>query len=105
VRQGEISAEDLEAAKQYWLGRHQRSAQTVAGTMAGYTGRYYFDGVVNDYEAIPERIKAVTVENICHSADRMFSDKIGGLGVLGGASRSRELAEQLNEQVQALWKS
>jgi hypothetical protein len=35
----------------------------------------------------------------------MFSDKIGGLGVLGGASRSRELAEQLNEQVQALWKS
>jgi predicted Zn-dependent peptidase len=105
VRQGEISAEDLEAAKQYWLGRHQRSAQTVAGTMAGYTGRYYFDGVVNDYEAIPERIKAVTVENICHSADRMFSDKIGGLGVLGGASRSKELANQLNKQVEILWKN
>jgi predicted Zn-dependent peptidase len=105
VRSGEISDEDLESAKQYWLGRHQRSAQTVAGTMAGYTGRYYFDEVVNDYEAIPERIRAVTIKEICKSANRMFEDKIGGLGVLGGGSRSRELADQLNEQILSLWKS
>lgn len=103
VRAGEISAEDLEAAKQYWLGRHQRSAQTVAGTMAGYTGRYYFDEVVNDYEAIPERIRDVSAKRICESAERMFSDKIGGLGVLGGGGRSRELADQLNQQVRPLW--
>lgn len=105
VKAGDITAEDLEAAKQYWLGRHQRSAQTVAGTMAGYTGRYYFDEIVNDYEAIPERIRAVTAGRIKKAAGRMFSDGIGGLGVLGGASRSRELADQLNEQVQGLWKS
>ncbi|MBX4190608.1 insulinase family protein [Candidatus Saccharibacteria bacterium] len=103
VRAGDISAEDLESAKQYWLGRHQRSAQTVAGTMAGYTGRYYFDEVVNDYDAIPERIRAVSAERIKHASERMFSDKIGGLGVLGGASRSKELANQLCEQVQPLW--
>jgi predicted Zn-dependent peptidase len=105
VRQGDISAEDLEAAKQYWLGRHQRSAQTVAGTMAGYTGRYYFDEVVNDYDAIPERIRAVTAEGICAAANRMFEDKIGGLGILGGASRSKELANELCQQVQILWNS
>jgi predicted Zn-dependent peptidase len=105
IKQGDITAEDLEAAKQYWLGRHQRSAQTVAGTMAGYTGRYYFDEVVNDYEAIPERIRSVTTQKIKRASRRMFSDKIGGLGVLGGASRSRELADQLNDQVQTLWNS
>jgi predicted Zn-dependent peptidase len=105
VKQGDISSEDLEAAKQYWLGRHQRSAQTVAGTMAGYTGRYYFDGIVNDYESIPERIKAVTAKRIQKASQRMFSDGIGGLGVLGGGVRSRELANQLNDQVQSLWKS
>jgi predicted Zn-dependent peptidase len=105
IKHGDISAEDLEAAKQYWLGRHQRSAQTVAGTMAGYTGRYYFDEAVNDYEAIPERIRAVTTKRIQQASRRMFSDKIGGLGVLGGASRSRELADQLNEQVKVLWTS
>ncbi|HET9722198.1 MAG TPA: insulinase family protein [Candidatus Saccharimonadales bacterium] len=103
VKQGDIGSEDLEAAKQYWLGRHQRSAQTVAGTMAGYTGRYYFDEVVNDYEAIPERIRAVSSECIGQVSQRMFTDKIGGLGVLGGASRSRTLAEALNQQIQPLW--
>ncbi|MBX4201433.1 insulinase family protein [Candidatus Saccharibacteria bacterium] len=105
VMHGEISPEDLEAAKQYWLGRHQRSGQTVAGTMAGYTGRYYFDDIVNDYEAIPERIKAVSAKRIQAASQRMFSDKIGGLGVLGGGSRSRELADKLNEQVRPLWNS
>ncbi|MGH7157008.1 MAG: M16 family metallopeptidase [Candidatus Saccharimonadales bacterium] len=105
VRAGDITKEDLEAAKQYWLGRHQRSAQTVAGTMAGYTGRYYFDEIVNDYDAIPERIKAVTAKRIQKTSQRMFSDKIGGLGVLGGGSRSRELTDMLNEQIQPLWNS
>jgi predicted Zn-dependent peptidase len=104
VGAGDISPEDLEAAKQYWLGRHQRSAQTVAGTMAGYTGRYYFDEIVNDYEGIPERIRAVTAKRIQKAALRMFSDKIGGLGVLGGGGRSKELANQLNDQVQILWR-
>jgi len=105
VRQGDISKEDLEAAKQYWMGRHQRSAQTVAGTMAGYTGRYYFDEVVNDYDAIPERIRGVTAQRIQSASERMFADKVGGLGVLGGGARSRELSDQLCEQVQILWNS
>lgn len=103
VREGQISKEDLEAAKQYWLGRHQRSAQTVAGTMAGYTGRYYFDGVINEYDAIPERIKSVSRETIVEATQSMFADHIGGLSVLGGGGRSRELADRLNQQVLPLW--
>lgn len=103
VREGDISNEDLDAAKQYWLGRHQRSAQTVGGTMSGYTGRYYFDGVLNDYNAIPERIKAVSKDRIVEATNQMFADHIGGLSVLGGGSRSRELTEKLNEMVQTLW--
>lgn len=105
IREGDISADDLEAAKQYWLGRHQRSAQTVAGTMAGYTGRYYFDDIVNDYDAIPERIRSVTAKRIQTASNRMFSEKIGGLGVLGGGGRSHDLANELCDQVQVLWKS
>lgn len=103
VKQGEISDEDLDAAKQYWLGRHQRSAQTVGGTMAGYTGRFYFDGVVNDYNAIPERIMKVNKETIVRVANEMFADHVGGLSVLGGGGRSRELTDKLNEMVKPLW--
>ncbi|MEX2007113.1 MAG: insulinase family protein [Candidatus Saccharimonadales bacterium] len=103
VRSGDISLADLKSAKAYWLGRHQRSAQTVAGTMAGYSSRYYFDGTVNDYEAVPERINAVSSEKIMSATERMFSDRIGGLGILGGGSRSRELAKTLNQQIRPLW--
>jgi len=103
IQAGKISKEDLESAKMYWLGRHQRSAQTVGGTMAGYTGRYYFDEVINDYDAIPERIKAVTIERIVEISRAMFAENVGGLAILGGGSRSRELANRLNEMVQPLW--
>lgn len=102
VRAGDISTEDLEATKQYLLGRYQRSGQTVGGIMAGYSGRYYFDEVIDDYEAIPERIRAITKNRIVEAANRMFSDKIGGLGMLGDA-KSRALVDKLNETIQPLW--
>jgi predicted Zn-dependent peptidase len=104
VAGGEISDEDLESAKMYWLGRHQRGAQTVGGTMAGYTGRYYFDEIVNDYDSIPERIKSVTKDRIVENTRAMFSDQVGGLAVLGGGSRSKELANRLYDIIQPLWR-
>jgi predicted Zn-dependent peptidase len=103
IRAGDINQDDLDSAKMYWLGRHQRGAQTVAGTMAGYTGRYYFDEAINNYDAIPERIKAVSRDRIVEVSQQMFSGNIGGLAVLGGGGRSRELANQLNDLVQPLW--
>lgn len=102
IRAGDISAEDLEAAKQYLLGRYQRSGQTVGGIMAGYSGRYYFDEIIDDYDAIPERIRSITKDTIVTAAERMFSDKIGGLGALGDA-KSRQLLDKLNDTIQPLW--
>jgi predicted Zn-dependent peptidase len=103
VQAGDITQDDLNAAQMYWLGRHQRGAQTVGGTMSGYTGRYYFDEVVNNYDAIPDRIRGVTRERIVEASQAMFSDKLGGLAVLGGGGRSKDLANRLYEQVQPLW--
>ena len=42
VLDGDISEAEIEATKQYALGRFQRSAQTVGGTASGYAGRYFF---------------------------------------------------------------
>ncbi len=102
VRQGDFTAEELDASKQYLLGRYQRSAQTVGGTAAGYSNAYYFDEEIEDYYAIPARIKAVTKNRIIEAAERMFTDKIGGVGILGSASR--EAVEYLNNQVGELWR-
>jgi predicted Zn-dependent peptidase len=102
VRAGDISGEDLDAAKQFLLGRYQRSGQTVSGIVAGYSGRYYFDEIIDEYDAVPDRIKAVSRDRIVRASERMFSDGLGGLGALGDA-KSRKLIEPLDQITQSLW--
>ncbi len=98
---GDISEEDIEATKQYALGRFQRSAQTVGGTASGYSSRYFFDDVIEDYDRIPERIKAVSKDDIVGIARQFFTDKLWGFGVLGACGE--EFAEQLRQRLAPLW--
>ena len=98
---GELAEADIAAAQAYAIGRYQRSAQTVAATAGGYTGRYFFDEYVDDYYKIPERIKAVNKQSIVDVTRAMFADGIGGLGLYGKCTP--ELAEQLNKQISVLW--
>jgi predicted Zn-dependent peptidase len=99
---GELAEADIVAAQAYSIGRFQRSAQTVASTAQGYTGRYFFDEYIDDYYKIPERIKSVTKPAIVDVTRAMFADGVGGLGVYG--KTSPELAGQLNDQLSPLWK-
>lgn len=101
ILDGDIAEEDIEAAKQYMLGRYQRSGQTVSGTAAGYTNRYYFEDEIDDYYAYPERIKAVTKTRIIKTAELMFQDKTWALGFLGSAGKP--LADELHDQISVLW--
>lgn len=103
IFRGEIAEADIAAAQAYAIGRYQRSAQTVASTAAGYTGRYFFDEYIDDYYAIPERLQAVTKQAIVDSTRAMFADGIGGLGVYGQCEPG--LSESLNEQIKVLWES
>ncbi len=101
VQYGQLSNEEIEATKQYALGRFQRSAQTVGGTAAGYAGRYFFDEVIDDYYRVPERINAVTKESIILVANAMFTEKVWGLGVLGNCGEA--FVGQLQDQLATLW--
>lgn len=98
---GDIAAEDIEAAKAYSLGRFQRSAQTVGGTAGGYSGRYFFDEVIEDYYQVPKRIKAVTKDAIVAIARDMFASNLSGIGVLSNCDR--EFVDELYRQVMPLW--
>jgi predicted Zn-dependent peptidase len=101
VFNGNLSKEDLESAQQYALGRFQRGAQTVGGTSSGYSGRYFFDEVVEDYYLVPQRIKAITRDSVVAVVRDMFADGTWGVGALGNAGE--EFAIKLQEQVKPLW--
>jgi predicted Zn-dependent peptidase len=101
VRGGDINDDELKATKQYALGRFQRSAQTVGGTAAGYAGRYFFDGIIDDYYRIPARIEAITRDRIIAVANAMFAEKIWGLGVLGNCGP--DFAADLQKHLSPLW--
>ena len=64
VFDAKVNDADVASAKQYALGRYQRSGQTVGGTASGYSGRYFFDEVIEDYYDVPRRIDGVTKEGI-----------------------------------------
>jgi predicted Zn-dependent peptidase len=102
ILKGKLSDNDLKAAKKYALGRFQRSGQTVGGTMAGYTSRYFFDGVIDDYYKIPERIKAVSKQSVIDITKELFSGDIWGIGGLGSTGDDFMLA--LQEKISPLWK-
>lgn len=102
VFSAKLKEEDVTAAKQYALGRYQRSGQTVSGTADGYSHRYFFDGEIDDYYKMPERIRAVSRNRIVDIVHDLFSEDIWGLGVLG---RSNEkFVEALRDQLKILWK-
>ena len=98
---GELAADDVTAAKQYALGRFQRSAQTVGGITSGYSYRYFFDEVIEDYYQVPDRIKEINKDIITDVSRAMFKERIWGLGVLGGVGE--QFAIDLREQLKPLW--
>jgi predicted Zn-dependent peptidase len=99
---GKLDEDDITAAKQYALGRYQRSGQTVGGVAAGYTYRYFFDEHIDDYYKVPERIRAISKPRIIEISRDMFSEKLWGLGTLGNAGE--KFTEKLHEQLAPLWK-
>jgi predicted Zn-dependent peptidase len=101
VFKGKISPDDIESAKQYALGRYQRSGQTVGGTASGYSWRYFFDGEIDDYYKVPERIAAITKQGIVDVSKSLFVDNIWGIGVLGNAGAA--FSRKLQDQAAVLW--
>lgn len=98
---GDLAREDIESAQQYSLGRFQRGAQTVGGTANGYSGRYFFDEIIDDYYMVPKRIKAITRESIVEVARELFKEDLWGFGSLGNCGE--DYAHDLQQHIEKLW--
>lgn len=96
-----VTPSELNAAKMYIRGKHERSAQTATGTLAEYSGSYYFDDTIEYESLFTERVEAVTPEAI----KKVMNDVTGSvwtLGVLGAVSEPE--AQELYAIVQPLFK-
>lgn len=101
VLDGKITEAEIDAAKSYALGRHQMGAQTVAQISNFYTNRYFADGVVKEYERVPEFIKNTTRELMIDTARDFFDHNISVLA--GVSSGERDDIVELNDKLTTLF--
>jgi predicted Zn-dependent peptidase len=101
VMDGKITEEELDAAKSYALGRHQMGAQTVSQISNFYSGRYFGDGFMKDYEKVPDAIRRITLERMLATAREFL---VHNTWVLAGVSSGeKEDIVMLNDKLESLF--
>jgi predicted Zn-dependent peptidase len=101
VKDGDIDEHDIEDAKSYALGRHQMGIQTTEQLNYWLAGRYFFDGIIEDFAEQPARIEAVNRERIVATAREFFTRDCWALGLYGNTEKA--VADRLNEKLAKLF--
>ncbi|MCL2451779.1 insulinase family protein [Candidatus Saccharibacteria bacterium] len=101
VQEGDLSEAEIEAAKQYALGRHQMGIQTVGQLNNWLAVRYFFDGRIEDFAAQPTRIKKISKNRIVDTARQFFAAGAWGIGLYGNTEKA--VAEMLHEKLGELF--
>lgn len=103
VVEGGITEKELVAAKSYALGRYQMGAQTVSQISNFYSGRYFGDGFVKDYEGIPNAIRSITLERMLATAREFVAHNAWVLAGVGSCERHdlTELGHKLHKVYEA----
>lgn len=101
VLDGKISQSEIDAAKSFALGRYQMGAQTVSQISSFYTGRYFADDFIKNYDAIPDMIKKVSLERMIETA-RGFIDENTWVLAAVSSGEKQELVE-LNQKLETLF--
>ena len=96
IKDGQIDEADLAEAKSYSLGRHQMDIQTVGQIANWLAERYFFDGIIDDFASVPERINSITREQIIETARDFLRYNCWTLGLYG--STDKPMADQLYDR-------
>lgn len=92
VLDGKITQKEIDAARSYALGRYQMGAQTVSQISGFYTGRYFADDYIKDYDAVPKMIQNVTLERMTKTAQEFIKSNTWVLAAVSSGER-QELTE------------
>jgi len=97
VLDGSIKQEEIDAAKSFALGRYQMGAQTVSQISGFYTGRYFSDDFIKDYNKVPAMIERVTLDRMVTVAQEFIDTNKWTLAAVSSGDRQEilDLGEQL----------
>jgi predicted Zn-dependent peptidase len=95
--EGKITDKELDAVKQYFLGRFQMGAQTPSQIAGFYSGRYFSDGFIKDYDRVPEHINNISANKIVDVAREFIGAQTWVLGAV--SSVEREHIDALHERI------
>ena len=101
VMDGKITSDELDAAKSYALGRHQMGAQTVSQISNFYSGRYFGDGFVKEYDKVPDAIRNITLERMLATAREFIAHNTWVLA--GVSSGTKDELTELNVKLDSLF--
>jgi predicted Zn-dependent peptidase len=101
VMDGKITPAELDAAKSYALGRYQMGAQTVAQISSFYTGRYFADGILKDYEKVPVSIRKVTLDRMVNTSSEFIASNVWVMAGVSSGEKSDLIA--LNDKLASLF--
>ena len=87
VLDGKITDNEIEAARLFALGRYQMGAQTVSQISSFYTGRYFADYFIKDYEAVPQMIKNVSLECMVKTAKEFINENTWVLAAVSSGEK------------------
>lgn len=102
VLDGKISQDEVNAAKSFALGRYQMGAQTVSQISGFYTGRYFDDGVIKDYEKVPDMIKNVTLDRMVETARGFINEDTWVLAAVSSGDKQEII--DLNNKIATIFK-
>ena len=101
VVSGKVTEEELDAAKSYALGRHQMGAQTVSQISGFYTSRYFGDGVVKDYDKVPDAIRRITRDRMLATAREFIAHNTWALAGVSSGEKNEIVA--LNDKLESIF--
>ena len=97
ILNGDISDNDIDAAKSYATGRYQMGAQTVGQIADFYADNYFMNGTIGKYDSVPNEVRKIKKVTMVDLAREFISSGINAFVAVSSIDKASivNLAERL----------
>lgn len=88
VLNGDISTDDIIAAKSYATGRYQMGAQTVGQIADYYADGYFVNGIIEHYDNVPGLVRNIKKSTMVDLAREFIGSELGALVAVSSVDKA-----------------